>query len=112
MITLIDKTTREAVAVVFSTNGYDMSLYDIAGPPPENTGWIWDVPTETWIVRPPNEREQTALALDADTRWQAMKTASPQQVETWLSNNVTDLASARAVLKILVLAIQNLARTR
>lgn len=55
------------------------------------------------IVKP---AEQTAL--EADPRWQALQGATPQQIEDWLTANVTSLASARQVLKILLLAVRQL----
>jgi len=109
MITLIDKITREAVGLVESTQGHDMSALEI-GPeiPGRPDEWVWDVPSESWVPRPPAVRERAGSALAADTRWQALQQATPEQVETWLASNVTDLASARRVLKILVMAVQRL----
>lgn len=47
-------------------------------------------------------------ACEADARWMAIKNATPAQIETWITNNVTDLASARTLLKTLVLAVRAL----
>lgn len=99
------------VCAVYSTDGYDAALYDFVDMPPgDPTQWRWD--GSTFVQRDPTPAEETAAALDTDPRWQAMKSASPAQIDTWLTANVTDLASARRVLKILVLAVQALARTR
>lgn len=113
MFGIVDKVTRQCVALVEDPAGYDPALYDtVAGPVGDPTQWRWDVATESWVNAPPSPSGETAAALEADPRWQAIKTATPDQVETWLTNNVTNLASARRVLKILVLAVQKLARTR
>jgi len=47
-------------------------------------------------------------ARDADTKWQALETATPAQIDTWITNNITDLASARNLLKTIVLALRYL----
>jgi hypothetical protein len=111
MYALILKADSTLDSFVNSTDGYDLELYDVYELPEGDPGqWAWN---GTAIVqRAPTASEETNAALEADPRWQAMKSASPQQVENWLAANVTDLASARRVLKILVLAVQRLARTR
>lgn len=38
----------------------------------------------------------------------AAENATPAQIEAWLTSNVTDLASARRVLKLLILALRAL----
>ena len=112
MIGLVDKTTRQCVALVSDPIAYDLAQYDqVPGPAGDPTSWRWDVTTETWVVRPPTPAEGTAADLDTDPRWQALREASPAQVEAWLSANVTDLASARRVLKILALGLQLALRT-
>jgi hypothetical protein len=111
MFALILKADSTLDSIVDSTDGYDLELYDVYELPEGDPGqWAWN---GTAIVqRPPTASEETAAALEADPRWQAMKSKTPQEVETWLTSNVTDLASARRVLKILILAVQRLARTR
>lgn len=49
-----------------------------------------------------------AAALRTDPRWQALRTATPQQIDDWLNANMTTLASARQVFKILLLAVKKL----
>ena len=111
MIGLIRKADGVFVCGVDSTDGYDLSLYDaVAMPAGDPTRWAWD--GVQFAPRPPTPAEETEAALDADPRWQAMRTAKPAQVDAWLSSNVTDLASARRVLKVLMLAVQRLAKTR
>jgi len=46
--------------------------------------------------------------LNNDSKWQAIQTATPAQIQTWLTNNVTNLTEARDVLKILILAVRKL----
>lgn len=111
MIGLIEIASGELVAIVESTSGYDMTLYTtivIVGDP---LSLRWDRALQQLVPRPPSAAETTQASLDADPRWQAMRTATPAQIEAWLTSNVTDLASARRVLKLLVLAVQILART-
>lgn len=50
------------------------------------------------------------LAFDADPRWQALQSATPAQIDAWLSSNVTTLAQARAVLRLLLLAVRRIYR--
>jgi hypothetical protein len=112
MIGLIDKASRDLVAIVNSTDGYDLSLYDtveVTGDPREVR---WNKATEQLVPRPPSPAEETDGALAADPRWQALRGASPAQIDAWLTNNVTNLAQARQVLKFLLLAVQKLAATR
>lgn len=112
MLTLIDKVSRQVVAVVASTDGYDLALYDTAAPPPNTLEWRWDVASESWQPRPPTPLEETEADLAASPRFQALKEATPAEVDAWLDANVTDLASARRCLAVLVKAIQVALRTR
>jgi hypothetical protein len=50
------------------------------------------------------------VALAADPRWQAMQAATPAQIDNWLAANVTTVAQARQVLRMLILAVRRLAR--
>lgn len=97
-------------AIVESTDGYDLTGITVR----EVSGDVRKLRLVAgeFVERAPTPAEQTRTALDADTRWQAMKAASPEQIESWLTSNVNDLASARRVLKVLILAVQKLARTR
>ena len=111
MIGLIRKSDGAHVANVESADGYDLALYDAVALPPGNpTQWAWS--GSAFVTRDPTPQEATEAALTDDPRWQAMKTATPAQVDTWLTANVVDLASARRVLKLLILAVQLLAKTR
>lgn len=49
-------------------------------------------------------------AFAADPRWQAIQSATPQQIDNWLTANVTNVAQARQVLRVLILAVRRLAR--
>jgi hypothetical protein len=56
---------------------------------------------------PPPTAEETRVAsfVEAPDRadlFTRLKTATPAQVDTWIDNNVTSLAAARAVLKAIV----------
>lgn len=111
MYALIDKASNTLAGITVEPSAYDLALYDVVPIPDNNPdGWIWN--GTTLVARPARAIELTGAALDADPRWAALKSASPAQIDTWLDANVTDLASARRVLKILCLAIQLLARTR
>ena len=113
MYAIVDRVSRECLCFSYSTDGYDPADYDFRElPTADFMAWAWDVATDDFIPRPLTPREVTDAALEADSRWQAIKTATPDDIEAWLSANVTDLASARRVLKILVMAVQKLARTR
>ena len=111
MLALIRKADSTLAAFVESTAGYDLALYDaVAMPAGDPRDFTWD--GAAIVPRQPSAYEETQAGLDADPRWQAMKTATPAQVDTWLTDNVVDLASARRVLKLLILAVQLLAKTR
>ena len=111
MIGLIRKSDGVHVANVESTDGYDLALYDaVALPAGDPTQWAWN--GSAFVTRTPTPQEATEAALTDDPRWQAMKNATPVQIDSWLAANVTDLASARRVLKLLILAVQLLAKTR
>lgn len=112
MIGLIEIASGDLVAIVDSTAGYDMTRYTTVTVTGDPTAWRWDKATQQLVPRPLSAGEVTQADLEADPRWQAMRTATPAQVETWLAANVTDLASARRVLKLLVMAVQIVARTR
>ena len=47
-------------------------------------------------------------ARELDPRWAALKTATPAQIDNWLTANVTNLAQARDVLKTILLALRAL----
>jgi len=112
VIALID-SNGQLVAIVASIAGVDMTGLRIVDPVPEPIiDYVWDTGSQVFVTRPPTAHEQTQADLDADPRWQSMRTATPAQVDNWLTANVTDLASARRVLKLLILAVQLLARTR
>lgn len=111
MYALIDKASNTVAAFTTDPSGYDLSLYDVvvvpAGTPHD---WVWD--GTQFVTRPPTAAEVTANAMEGDARWQALRTATPAQITAWLNVNVTDLASAREVLRILVLALQRVLNTR
>ena len=50
------------------------------------------------------------IAIKANSALKALLTARPAQIETYIDNNVTDLASARTVLKHLAKAVSILGR--
>ena len=51
---------------------------------------------------------ETHATLDGDARWTAVRAATPAQIDAWLTANVTNLAQARDVLKLLLLAVRKL----
>jgi hypothetical protein len=57
-------------------------------------------------------RDAVIATLKADSAIQALRTRTPAQVDSWIDANVVDLASARAVLKILARVLALLARER
>jgi hypothetical protein len=48
--------------------------------------------------------------LKDDPLWQGLRTATYQQIDNWIDNNVTDLATARDVFKRLVKVVAFLVR--
>jgi len=57
---------------------------------------------------PPSQAKQDKIAAFSDAVWAQLKTATPGQIDTYLTNNVTTLAQARVVLRILMLAVRYL----
>jgi hypothetical protein len=43
---------------------------------------------------------------DGDSKWQALENATPAQIDTWVDNNVTTLAQARELFKLILKAIR------
>lgn len=108
MIGLIDKQTRELYAIVNSIDGYNMAVFDQVDIAVDPRTHIWDVATETMTPRPIRTRERAKEALVGSNQWQAIRTATPVQIRSWLASNVTNLTEAREVLALLVLAVQAL----
>jgi len=57
-----------------------------------------------------SDEEQDKLAVKKDAIVQDLLTKRPAQIDTWMDNNVTDLTSARNVLKVLTRIIVALLR--
>ena len=57
-------------------------------------------------------RDTIRASLRNDSGIQALRNRTPAQVDAWIDNNVTDLASARTVLKLLARVVALLARER
>ena len=111
------------VGVVDTANGDALIL-------PNRAGWReyeqWlaagNVPDPAPVIVPViSPAEQAARAeiaaqhaiiatLKADAAVQALRTRTPAQVDAWVDSNVTTLAEARAVLKILARIVALLAR--
>lgn len=53
----------------------------------------------------PARRNAIAAETDRIDIVTRLNTATPAQINAWIDNNVTDLASARAVLKAIIKAI-------
>jgi hypothetical protein len=106
MKALINKSSRKLVALVESTEGYDLDLYDVIDAPPGDPQDVrWD--GVQFVPRPPSPVEQIDAALGA-SQWVTLRSATPEQVDAWLNSNVTSVASARQVLRFLVLAVKRL----
>lgn len=114
MIQLEHRTTGD-VALVESTDGYDLTVWRVAAsgvPDPNAARLVWDRAAKAFVPRAPRPAEVTAAAIEADARWAALRGASPEQIDAWLATNVQTLQDARRVLRLLILAVQTLARTR
>jgi hypothetical protein len=58
------------------------------------------------ISVPPTVEHADAVAAFNDPIWATLATATPAQIDTYLTNNVTTLAQARVVLRIFALALR------
>jgi len=54
----------------------------------------------------PNADKAARVAAFNDPVWAQLRTATPAQIDTYLNTNVTTLAQARVVLRILILAMR------
>lgn len=136
---LIDKVQALAAArgrrLVFSTTAFNCAMRDEGdGLGPYISAWsvveLGPVPTladgftanelraaiNTSLPPTPapkaDETRDDALLADVDRQaiYNAIRNATPQQIKTYIQNNVTDLASARAMLTRLALLIAILVR--
>lgn len=109
MKALID-SSGECFAIVYTTDGYDLTGVTIIDPVPEpERDYVWNKATQAFVPRPPTDAEKTRSDLGADPRWAALKNATGAEIDTWLQNNVTSLAQARQVLGLLLRAVRVLA---
>lgn len=108
MFALIRKSDNVIVAFVETTNGYDLAEYTALAVTGDATQLTWD--GAQLVQRPPTPSEEVAAAFDSDPRWVALQSATPTQIDNWLTANVTNIAQARAVLRVLLLAIRKLNR--
>lgn len=106
MYALIRKSDNTLQEFVHSTEGYDLALFDVVSGVEDPLRLEWN--GAALVEAPPPVQDTARDAMQADQLWSSLQTATPQQVEQWLAANVTDLASARRVLKFLLLAIQQL----
>jgi hypothetical protein len=53
------------------------------------------------------QTRKDADSLAADTTWAAVSTATPAQIDTWLNSNVSNLADARRILRLLIIATRH-----
>lgn len=103
----------ELVSVVSDTLRQNLAGLTVVDNVPEPVhNYQWSKATQRFVPRPPTDNEETDAALEADDHWQALKGASPAQIDDYLMSNAANPAQARQVLKIIILAVQRLARTR
>jgi hypothetical protein len=106
---LIDEATNELVGIVISTSGIDLTGLRIVEPVPRPPhDYRWNPVTSEFDPRPPNAAED----LKGDPFWTALRDATPRQIDNWLTGNVTNLAEARRVLKLILLALRALRARR
>lgn len=98
----------ECIAIVDSTDGHDLTGVTVIDAPENPEEWRYV--GGAWVARPKSLPEQDDEALSADARWAAIISATPAQIDNWLDANVTDLASVRRVLRVLILVARK--RTR
>lgn len=91
----------------------DPATQKITGYTIEGSGTIW---TQTWTVEAKTQQEQDeytaeqeyqadVATMQGDNALKALLKARPDQINTYIDTNVTDLASAKDVLKILARAV-------
>lgn len=108
MNALID-SNGECIVIAESLDGYDLTgRTTIENVPEPAHEYVWNQSLQQFEPRPPTQIELCAADLRADQMWDQLSNATPQQIDTWLTNNVTNLASARTVLRFLLLAVRAL----
>lgn len=108
MIALIKN--GECIAIVDSTDGHDLTGVTVIDAPENPAEWRYQA--GQWQPRPLTDAEKDEQELAVDSRWNAVKSANPAQIDAWLAAHVTTLADARAVLKTLLLAVRKLERSK
>lgn len=93
--------------IVHSLDGVDvrgLTVVESVPEPPHE--FVWNVATQAFVPRPPTRIEASRADLRADAFWTQLQDATAAQLDTWLANNVTDMASARRVLKFVLLSVR------
>ncbi len=105
----------------FTANGQIFRIPDEVTIPNDERNLDWQ-DYQRWLaqggvtqpyIRPAQEiiREQRKATFDADATRQELitqlSTATPAQINTYVNNNVTDLAGARALFKKILLVLAN-----
>jgi hypothetical protein len=110
MYGLIRRADSVLVAFVETPDGYDLAEFDaiaVAGDP-ARLSWNGAQFTQRNLTA----AEQSRVEIEADQLWAQLDTATPQAIQSWLTANVTDLASARRVLRFILLALKLLRSSR
>lgn len=109
MKALIDEATNELRGIVVSTAGIDLTGLRVVEPVPRPPhDYVWNPATSEFDPRPPNAAED----LRGDPFWTKLRDATPAQIDNWLTNNVTSLADARRLFKLILLALRALRARR
>jgi hypothetical protein len=97
---------------VNSLNGYELQEWTVILEnldPEEIQNKRWSEALQALEEIPSGVLKTISLSLDQDSRWSQMKSATPTQIETYIQNNVTDLASAKQVLIVFAKVLRLLA---
>lgn len=108
MFALIRRSDNTLDSFVESTEGYDLEAFDAVEFEGSHEEMTWS--GSAVVVRPRTTDEQARAATRGHALWERLESATPEQIESWLGANVSNLAEARQVLKFILLALKSMRR--
>lgn len=109
---IIDDNSNQCEAIVEDETSYDLTGKTVVEVPAallastELHKIRWDMGTSQFIERAPTYKEAAKNQLTSDTVWQALKNATPSELDTWLNANMKNNNDIQAIIKALIMAIQ------
>lgn len=112
---VLDTETGETITIenALAWRAYQAWLAEHNNPDPYEPPPVPDpTPEELAALAEQDARATLANQLRANTLIQQLRGRSPAEIDNWIQTNVTDLASAKVVLRILAYVVAFIARER